>query len=158
MLARGGSVPRKVCLVCASGGHLTEMLQLVPAFEGMEQFFVTYAGARGDELATKHRAHFVPPIGLSPFALARAVPAARRILAAERPDLIVSTGSEIALPFFALAKVMRIRSVFVESWCRVESRSLTGRFVYPLADVFFVQWQQLAPRYGPKARFEGGLL
>jgi hypothetical protein len=53
---------------------------------------------------------------------------------------------------------MRIRTVFVESLCRVRTCSKTGKALYPLADAFFVQWPQLQEAYGPKARYEGGML
>jgi beta-1,4-N-acetylglucosaminyltransferase len=38
--------------------------------------------------------------------------------------------------------------VFVESFCRVQSLSLTGRLLYPIVDKFVVQWPQLCEKYG----------
>jgi beta-1,4-N-acetylglucosaminyltransferase len=148
----------KIGLVCSHGGHLTEMLELVDAFAGHELFFVTYNSTRATELAQRYPTYTLDNIGTSPRKLLTSVPTAWRILRRERPDALVSTGSEIALPFFALAKLLRVRTVFVEGLFRVYTSSATGRLLYPLADAFFVQWPQLAPVYGPKARYEGGLL
>ena len=148
----------KICLVCSHGGHLLEILQLVDAFEGHEVFFVTYRSERTKEFAKTTRAYLLENIGKSPLRLLMSLPQALRIVLRERPRLIVSTGSEVAIPFFYLAKLLRIKTVFIESVCRVRSPSATGKLVYPAADLFLVQWEQLLDAYGPKARFEGGIL
>jgi beta-1,4-N-acetylglucosaminyltransferase len=44
--------------------------------------------------------------------------------------------------------------VFVESFCRTENLSLTGRLLYPIADKFIVQWQELQNSY-PRAEYLG---
>jgi beta-1,4-N-acetylglucosaminyltransferase len=147
----------KVALVCSHGGHLTEMLELLEAFEGFDVFFVTYQSRRAEELEQQQRVYTLPNIGASLFRLLRSMPAVWHILCRERPDALVSTGSEIAIPFFVLAKLLRIKTVFVESWCRVHTPSKTGRVLYPLADSFLVQWPQLLAVYGTKARYAGGL-
>ncbi len=148
----------KVALICSHGGHLTEMEGLLPAFEGHDVFFVTYESARLVDLRERFRAYALQNIGTSPWRLLKSLPVAWQILRRERPQVIVSTGSEIAIPFFMIAKALRIRTVFVESVCRVQTASQTGRVVYPLSDAFFVQWPQLLARYGKRAQYEGGLL
>ncbi len=79
-------------------------------------------------------------------------------IAKERPTIIVSTGSEIAIPFFYLGRLLGIATLFIESWCRVKTPSGTGRLVYPVATHFLVQWEPLLERYGSKARFRGRVL
>jgi UDP-N-acetylglucosamine:LPS N-acetylglucosamine transferase len=90
--------------------------------------------------------------------MARAVPWAYYVLQSERPQVILSLGAEIALPFFYLGKLLRIKTIFIESWCRVENLSLTGRLVYPVADVFWVQWPGLLHAARPKARYHGAVM
>jgi UDP-N-acetylglucosamine:LPS N-acetylglucosamine transferase len=80
------------------------------------------------------------------------------VLARERPDWVVSAGAELAIPVFVAAKLLRVRTMFIESLCRVESPSFTGRLVYPLSDFFFVQWPGLRRAYGPKARYAGAVI
>ena len=43
--------------------------------------------------------------------------------------------------------IWQSKIVFVESFCRVEKLSLSGILLYPIADKFIVQWQQLAKFY-----------
>jgi hypothetical protein len=45
-----------------------------------------------------------------------------------------------------LLGVRRVKVVFIESFCRVQSLSLTGRLLYYLADRFVVQWPGLVDR------------
>ena len=145
----------KICLVCSHGGHLTEMLELSEAFGGHDVFYITYESERTSALVRAYRFQNFTKDRLS---LLTFVPRAFKILLKERPQVIVSTGAELAIPIFYLSKLLGIKTVFVESCCRVVSTSLTGRFVYPVADVFLVQWPSLLGRYGPRARYRGSLL
>jgi beta-1,4-N-acetylglucosaminyltransferase len=148
----------KVCLVCSHGGHLTELLQLLPAFRGQQLVIATYHSARDDQVRALARAYFTANAGRSPWRMARTALWALHILRIERPAAIVSLGAEIALPFFYLGRAMGIRTLFIESWCRVESLSLTGRLVYPVADAFWVQWPALLAICGGRGAFRGAIL
>lgn len=66
-----------------------------------------------------------------------------RILRAEKPALILSTGAGPAVPFCLVGKLLRIPTVFIETFTRVVEPSLSGRIMYRLADRFFYQWQSL---------------
>lgn len=145
----------KICLACSHGGHLAEMLHLQEAFEGHETFFITYDSARTRELERKY---LLRNIGKNPLLMAQAFVSMFRILRKEKPKLIISTGAEIAIPAFYLAKLFRIKTIFIESWTRVTQPTGTGRMVYPVADVFLVQWERLLTKYGKKARFEGAII
>jgi beta-1,4-N-acetylglucosaminyltransferase len=148
----------KICLVSSSGGHLTETLQILDAFDDDEIFFVTWHGSREEDVKAIAPAYFMTPFGTSPLRLLRSVPQVLHILVREKPDAIVSLGAEIALPFFFFGKLLGIKTVFIESWCRIDGLSKTGRLLQPLADAFFVQWPQLAEICGEKARYEGAVI
>jgi beta-1,4-N-acetylglucosaminyltransferase len=145
----------KICLVCSHGGHLTEILQLKEAFEGHETFFITYDSVRTRQLEHKY---LLQNIGMNPLVMARTFVSTFKILLKEKPRLIISTGSEIAIPAFYLAKLLRIKTVFIESWTRVERPTGTGKIVYPVSDLFLVQWDSLLKKYGRKARYKGAIL
>jgi len=145
----------KICLVCSHGGHLSEILQLMDAFEGHETFFISYDSARTRGLEHKY---LLRNIGTNPLIMARAFLSTLRILLKEKPKLIISTGSEIAIPAFYLAKLLRIKTVFIESWTRVDRPTGTGKIVYPVSDLFLVQWERLLSKYGKKARYEGTIV
>jgi beta-1,4-N-acetylglucosaminyltransferase len=145
----------KICLVCSHGGHLTEILQLKEAFKGHETFFITYDSVRTRQLERKY---LLRNIGTNPLVMAQAFMSTLVILLKEKPKLIVSTGSEIAIPAFYLAKILRIKTIFIESWTRVDRPTGTGKIVYPVADLFLVQWESLLKKYGKKAKYEGAIL
>jgi UDP-N-acetylglucosamine:LPS N-acetylglucosamine transferase len=145
-------------IVCSGGGHLAEAQRLMPAFDGCRTSLVTYRNARGSAPISGVPTYLVENIGASPVRLLRAIPTMLRAIVVERPNLIVSTGSEIAIPFFYLAKFLPIKTLFVESWCRVRTPSGTARLVYPVADRFLVQWEPLLTHFGSKAEFAGRVL
>ena len=131
------------------------MLHLMEAFEGNEIFFITYDCARTRRLESKY---LLRNIGKNPFLMAYTFLLTIKILLIERPRLIVSTGSEIAIPVFYLAKLLRIKTIFIESWTRVDRPTGTGKIVYLVSDVFLVQWERLLAKYGSKAKYEGAIL
>lgn len=145
----------KICLTCSHGGHLTEILQLMDAFEGHEVFFITYEGSRSTEIKNKYT---FKNLGKNPLRFIITTPYVLRILLKEKPDIIISTGSEIAIPVFYIGKLLGIRTMFIESLCRVKEPSLTGKIVYPVSDVFLVQWEQLLSKFGKKAEYWGNVL
>ncbi len=148
----------KICLVCSHGGHFTETLQILSAFEGHEIFFVTYHSSREEEVKAIAPAYFTDNIGTNVWRMIKAFPWTLGILWRENPDVVVSLGAEIAVPFFYLARLFGIKTIFIESWCRVTSLSLTGKLVYPIANEFWVQWPQLLEVCGPKAQYKGSVI
>ena len=58
------------------------------------------------------------------------------------------------MPVAVLGRLFGSRVIFVESWCRVESLSLTGRIMYWVAHRFVVHWPELVRRY-PRAEYLG---
>ncbi len=147
---------KKVALVSSHGGHLTEILALREVFEGHDAFFITYEGTSSATLSPAHRIKKFHDHPLRVFTVWAEI---FSILKKERPDIIFSTGAEIAIPVFYLAKLFfRCRLVYLECSAQVATPSLTGRIVYPIADLFLVQWEPLLAKYGPRALYRGGLI
>lgn len=73
-----------------------------------------------------------------------------RVLRKEKPDTIVSTGAMATLPIMVVGKLMGKKVVFIEALARVRSASLTGKLVYPFADLFIVRWPEMLKVY-PRA-------
>jgi GT2 family glycosyltransferase len=145
----------KICLVCSHGGHLTEILQLLPAFDGHDVFYFCYDA---DTTRRLPRAYLIPNIGLNPLKFLHGLLRAAHAFRRERPDVVVSTGAEIAVAPFLIAKLCRTPCVYIECGAQVTRPSGTGRIVYWIADRFYVQWPELLEAYGPRARFEGSLV
>jgi beta-1,4-N-acetylglucosaminyltransferase len=74
------------------------------------------------------------------------------VIIAISPIHPLHTGTCVPIVFVAfLYKLLGILDadiVFVESFCRVQKLSLTGKLLYPIADKFIVQWPQLLRQYG----------
>ncbi len=135
---------------------MTEMLYLMDAFEKHEVFFITYDNFRTRQL--KYRKYLLDNIGTNPVKMLKAFLKIGKILAKEKPKVVISTGSEIAIPAFIIAKFLGIKTIFIESWCRIKTKSGTGRIVYHLSDLFLVQWPQLLKLYGKKAKYVGAVI
>lgn len=147
---------KKIALVGSHGGHLTEILALRGAFEGHDVFFITYEGATSASLSPAYRIKKFHDHPLRVFTVWAEI---FRILRKERPDVVFSTGSEIAIPVFYLAKFFfRCRLIYLECSAQVSTPSLTGRVVYPITDLFLVQWEPLLEKYGRCALYRGGLI
>jgi len=56
-----------------------------------------------------------------------------------RPELIISSGAAVAVPYFWIGKLLRSRTVYIEVVDRVDTRTLTARLVSPVTDVFMAQ-------------------
>jgi UDP-N-acetylglucosamine:LPS N-acetylglucosamine transferase len=152
------AAPRRVLLVGSNGGHLAQLLALRPWWETREREWVTFATQdatsrlRGE---TVHWAYF--PTTRNVPNLVRNLFLAVRVLRRNRPDLVVSTGAGVAFPFFVVARLLRIPTVYLEVYDRIDSRTLTGRLCRPFTTLFCVQWEEQARLY-PGAHVVGPLL
>ena len=68
----------------------------------------------------------------------------------EKPDLIISSGAAVAVPFFYLGKAMGAKLIYIEVFDRIDKPTVTGKLVYPITDRFIVQWEEQKKVY-PKA-------
>ena len=146
----------KVCIPTATGGHLTEVLYLIEAFEGHDIFFIADDSLRTEALP--YRGYCFQSIGTNVWRMLKSLPRMVAILWRERPDIAFSTGAEIAVPAFYIGKLLGAKTVFVEAVTRVHRPTWAGRLIYPISDLFLVQHPQLLSRYGAKARYEGSIL
>jgi UDP-N-acetylglucosamine:LPS N-acetylglucosamine transferase len=148
----------KLLLVCSSGGHLLLLHQLRPWWTKHDRSWVTFEKTDAQSLLHGERIHWAHhPTQRNIPNLVRNVGVAWRVLRRERPDVIVSTGAGVAFPFFVLAKLMRIKTVFVEAYERVDQPSLTGRLCYPICDLMVLQWEEQR-RFYPRGQLVGALL
>lgn len=131
----------RVLLVACSGGHLLQMIALKPAWEDLETQWVTLEAADSKYLLDSAEVVFARgPVARNLPNFFRNLSAARRTIREFQPDVILSTGAALAVPYFIVGRLLGVRTVYVESFTRVNRPSLSGRMVYPLASVFFVQW------------------
>jgi len=146
----------KIALACSAGGHLTEMQQLEDVYKKFSHFFITFEREDSKELGKK--GYFIIDPKRNPIKLLKNIAQGFKIFLRERPDVVITTGAGVVVPFCYITKLFGKKVIYIESFCRIEEPSLTGRMMYSIADLFFVQWEELLEKYGNKARFCGRLL
>jgi len=149
----------KVCIINELGGHLTELMMIRDAFEDHEVFYVTSKTGRTLPGRTHYQIDLHPErfgrIPLTPGRVLGLIWRSWRILRKEKPDVLISTGAEICLPAFYFSRLLRIKTIFIETVTRLDEPTMTAKLAYPVSDVFLVQQPELLSRFGRKARYEG---
>lgn len=141
----------KVCLVGSSGGHLTHLYMLKSFWQDKERFWVTFDKEDARSLLKEEKMYSCYyPTNRSVKGLIINTRLAWKLLRKERPDLIISTGAAVAVPFFYLGKLFGAKCIYIEVFDRIDHSTLSGKMVYPVADKFIVQWEEMKKIY-PKA-------
>lgn len=138
----------KVCLVASAGGHLTQLMQLRNAWQGCDLAFVTTTEVMRTKLSMQGRVYIAGESNRShPFRLLKTLFLCARAILRERPDVLVSSGAASGCICAYMAKVLGARIVWIDSITNVKKLSLSGRLVRWIADLFIVQWPELAQKY-----------
>jgi UDP-N-acetylglucosamine:LPS N-acetylglucosamine transferase len=157
---------RVVLVVLGGGGHTAQMRRLVRLLGGAYEY--EFVAARNDLLA----ANEVPQGArlfrvLNPrekddrnalwagIKLLFSFVDALAVLLRSRSSVILACGPALAVPLCILGKLFGKKVLYVESWARVKTQSLSGRLVKPFSDLYFVQWRTL--QHVPGARYAGRL-
>jgi exopolysaccharide biosynthesis glucuronosyltransferase PssD len=145
----------RILAVSSSGGHWAQMRRLRPAFEGSDVAYVTTD--RGHRAEVGVARFYAVRDGNRSNKLALAVGALEMlwIVLRERPHVVVSTGAAPGYLAIRIAKLLRARTVWIDSVANVEELSLSGRMASVKADLCLTQWPHLA---GDRVRYEGAVL
>jgi UDP-N-acetylglucosamine:LPS N-acetylglucosamine transferase len=146
----------KICIAASAGGHLTEALQLSEAWKGKKHYFVSDSRSNAESLAKKEKVYFVEVPRRNPLKLLKNFFQSLKIFLKEKPDFVISTGADAAIPTCLIAKAFGKKIVFLESFCRIKEPSLSGKIMYGIADLFLVQWKENLGFF-PKAKFFGSV-
>jgi len=147
----------KIALVGSSGGHLTHLYLLKKFWENEDRFWVTFDKTDAKSILKEERLYpCYYPTNRNVKNTIKNTILAFKILRKEKPDLIISSGAAVAVPFFWLGKLFGAKTVYIEIFDRIDKPTLTGRLVYPVTDKFIVQWEELKKVY-PKAINLGGI-
>lgn len=119
-------------LAASTGGHLKQLHRLHRRLAGIDGPFrwATFDTPQSRSLLVGEEVDFVHFVGgRDPANVLRNVPLADRILRRNQIDMIVSTGSAMAVPFFALGRVRGLRCHYIESAARSDGPSITARMI-----------------------------
>ena len=154
---------KKVLFISSTGGHLNELLQLKPLFEKYEYNIITEKDKSNINLKDEYgkKLYFLPYgtraklfsyIFKYFFLCLKTIYLYFKI----RPKVIVTTGTHTAGPMCILGKIFGSKIVYIETFANTSKKTATGRLIYPIADLFIVQWEEMLKLY-PKAVY-GGLI
>lgn len=141
----------KICLVGSSGGHLAHLNMLKPFWIDNERFWVTFDKEDARSILKDEKmypCHF--PTNRNLKNLIKNTFLAIKVLKKEKPDVIISSGAAVAVPFFYIGKLFGAKTVYIEVFDRIDKPTVTGKLVYPVTDKFIVQWEEMKKVY-PKA-------
>lgn len=121
----------KVCLVGSSGGHLTHLYMLKPFWKDKNRFWVTFDKEDARSLLEGEKVYSCYfPTNRSIKALIKNTKIAWDVLHKEKPDLIISCGAAVAVPFFYIGKMVGAKLVYIEVFDRIDKPTMTGKMVY----------------------------
>lgn len=158
----------KTLIILGSGGHTTEMLRIVRHLDSSKYTPRVYIHAQTDKMSPVKLEEmekngkdpvtvlalfrsrevgqsYLTSIATTLIALFYAI----NLLLSENPDLILCNGPGTGVPLCLGAFILKIfflnksKIIFVESFCRVKTLSLTGKILYFIADHLIVQWPGL---------------
>lgn len=140
----------KVVALSSGGGHWVQLLRLRPAFEHTNLIFATvHDGYRADVPGCEFR--IIRDGNRSQkIDLLKSAASILFLLLVERPDVVISTGA--APGYFAIrfGKLLRMKTIWVDSIANAEELSMSGQKVGSCADLWLTQWPNLARSDGPK--------
>jgi beta-1,4-N-acetylglucosaminyltransferase len=153
---QGSGEGMKILLVCSSGGHFSGMMRLKKFWERSERTWVTFRNPSTEGSLLGEKVWWAySPTNRNLVNLVRNFFLAVYVLLKEKPDLVITTGAGVAVPFLWLAHLLGAQTVFVESITRVHSLSLSARLVSSFAEIY-VQWPELQKHY-PKTIYAGAI-
>jgi len=149
----------KICFAASSGGHYEQLLMLKPLMDKYDSFIITektFYEVQLDDKKTyymkqvnrKEKTFIIKMIVNTIYSL--------KIYIFERPDIVICTGVLAMIPICLLAKIGKKKLIYIESFAKVTSATLTGKLLYKFADQFYVQWKPMLEIY-PKAIYLGGI-
>ena len=147
----------KLCFIASSGGHLAEINQLKEISEEYDSFLITEQNDFDEAHICSRVYHVSKQNRKEVLSLPKFVALwfkSPKLFLKEKPDCIITTGALICYPICCIAKMFHRKVVYIESFARFNTGSLTGKLMYNVADLFIVQSEYLLDIY-PKAVYCG---
>ena len=143
-----GAKELRVCLASSAGGHTSQLLELAESWKGISPCWVTTSDVIKEKLSKYGKVYVVGECNRQhPLRVFLVLLRCIRIVLRERPDVVISTGAAAGCMVCFLSKLFGARIVWIDSITNVYRLSLSGRLVRRIADLFLVQWPELAEKY-----------
>lgn len=154
---------KKVLFISSTGGHFNELIQLKPLFKEYDYHLITEKDKTTIGLKKEYgnRINFLvygtrKRVFEYPFKFVYNCFKSLILYIKIRPKYIVSTGTHTAVPICYLGKLFGTKIIYIETFANRTAKTLAGKMVYPIADLFIVQWEEMLKLY-PKAVYGGAI-
>lgn len=152
---------KKVLFISSTGGHLSEMLQLKDMFNRYDYHIITEKTKSNLSLKEKYqnKVNYLiygtkdHPLTY-PFKLLANCFKSLYFYFRIHPDYIITTGAHTAGPMCLIGKIFGSKVIYIETFANINTKTITGRLLYPFADMFIVQWHSMKKHY--KDSIDGG--
>lgn len=153
---------KKILFISSTGGHLTELLQLKDMFQRCDYHLITektsaneslrdqFGADRVDYLVYGTKSHLFSYLFKFSWNCLRSLWLYWRI----RPDVVITTGTHTAVPMCKIAHYFGKKVIWIETFANSRTPTAAGKMIYPIADLFLVQWESMLEVY-PKAVYKG---
>ena len=136
-----------------------ELIQIIPAVQDFEFYIVTERNFASRKILENYKHHLLfqqDRSHLFPFIINFSCNIFLSLLyiIKEKPNIIITTGAGASYPTCFIGKILGKKIIYIESFAKITSSSMTGRKIYPFADKFLVQWEEMKKIY-PKAEYHG---
>lgn len=152
----------KICFTSSSGGHFNQMHKLSREYDNYDKVYITERTNFSERILKNEKSYFYDVINRKEkkfiFKLLKIVPNIFLVIKKERPDLIISTGALITVPVCYIGKLFGSKVIFIESFAKVKTPTLSGKLVNKIADKIIVQWPDLVEYYNKDKTEYGGTI
>jgi UDP-N-acetylglucosamine transferase subunit ALG13 len=135
--------PIKLGLVCASGGHFEQMLNLSDFYVNYPHFWITHRNIQTESALKAENGYFIRDAHFKrPWAYVRQLPDTLKIFLKEKPSHMLSTGSgSIVFVPFILSVLFRTKFIHVDTFSHVRGLTIMGKVLYQLGFPVLTQWE-----------------
>lgn len=145
---------KKVLFISSTGGHLSELMQLKDMFKEYDYHIITENTKSNKKLKEKYKNrinylvygtkdHMLTYPAKLIYNSIKSLFLYLRI----HPDYIITTGAHTAGPICLIGKLFGSRIIYIETFANMNTKTITGRLLYPFSDLFIVQWSSMKKLY-----------
>ena len=152
---------QKVMFISSVGGHLTQLLELKKIFNNYNYVLVTEKTDVTKPMKDKYNIEYLPYGSRNQklryiFVLLWSCIKSLYYFIKYNPDVIVTTGANTAAAMCCLGKLFGKKVIYIESFAKRTSPTVTGKYIYKLHayTTFVVQWESMLEFY-PNAEYWG---
>ena len=148
----------KICLAASAGGHLTQLLRLRHIWENRNHFYITNNRHAIEHPEIKAKVYLVGWGNRNhPLLITKILLQCAWIILKERPDVLISTGAAAGCILAFFTKIIGGKVIWIDTISHAEYLTLSGRLIRPFADMFLVQWPEIAEKY-PNVSYKGTVI